>query len=80
MVKSKIMEDRGFLKVEKYVLDSLTSILPGYNLECEHCGAREYDVEKIYHALSNEDLEEGGREDVVVYEDADSGAEISDRP
>lgn len=71
------MDDRGFLKVEKYVLDYLEGILPGYNLECEHCGAREYDIEKIYHALSNEDREEGGREHIVVYEDADSGEEIT---
>lgn len=71
------MEDRGFLKVEKYALNYLKSILPGHNLECEHCGAREYDIEKIYHILSNEDREDEDREHIVVYEDADSGEEIT---
>ena len=65
------MEDRYFLKINKYALDYLKNILPEYNVECDKCGAGKYDIGKTYHILSNK------YEEAFMHEEVASDNEIT---
>jgi len=65
------VEDRFFLKINKYALDYLKNILPEYNVECDKCGAGEYDIGKTYHILSNK------YEEAFMHEEVASDNEIT---
>lgn len=69
------MEDRLFLRINKYALAYLKNILPEYNVECAICGAGEYNIDKIYPLLMSA---EDATNDAVNMEGELSSSDLMD--